>query len=187
MKRIILILILCYSFCVVEDIYYLEKYGVVKSSSKKGIVYLDIEEFKLKDTIHILFNVVNGDMTTTIEYGYNDLAPENLTMSLDHSMNPTMNTQSDSSTTTEKKNILKYYYDIEKEENKKYIIIRYSGFFGSYIEIENTRYNWGKALFIIIFASIGVIILVVIIIYFTIRYIRNRGKSDTGTDFYLPP
>ena len=103
MKRIILILILCYSFCVIEDIYYLEKYGVVKSSSKKGIVYLDIEEFKLKDTIHILFNVVNGDMTTTIEYGYNDLAPENLTMSLDHSMSPTMNTQSDSSTTTEKK------------------------------------------------------------------------------------
>ena len=165
MKRLILILLLSYSFCNIPHIYYLEKYGEVKSTSRRGIVYLNIEDFQLKDTIYILFNVVNGAMTTRIEYGYDDLAPEDLNIYLEHKMVPTMNAESQTDTFTEHTYTLKYYYDIEKEENKKFLIIRYSDFYGSYLEIEHTRVNWGRVAVIIIIGSIGLAILIIIIIF----------------------
>ena len=176
MKRLILILLLSYSLCNIQDIYYLEKYGEVKTTSKKGIVYLNIEEFKEKDTIYILFTSVNGDMKTKIEYGFNDLAPEDLTMVLDHSMTPSLKAESDTDTVTEY--ILKYYYDIEKEENKKFLIIRYSDFYGSYLEIEHTRVNWGRVAVIIIIGSIGLAILIIIIIFLITRCKKKSNLNS---------
>ena len=171
MKRLILILLLYYYISNIQDIYYLEKYGEVKTTSKKGMVYLNIEEFKEKDTIYILFTSVNGDMKTKIEYGFNDLAPEDLTMVLDHSMTPSLKAESDTDSVTEY--ILKYYYDIEKEENKKFLIIRYCDFDGEYLEIENTKVNWARTVLIIVFGSIGLIILIIVIICYIIRCKRR--------------
>ena len=173
MKRLILILLLSYSFCNIPHIYYLEKYGEVKSTSRRGIVYLNIEDFQLKDTIYILFNVVNGAMATRIEYGYDDLAPEDLNIYLEHTMVPTMNAESQTDTFTEHTYTLKYYYDIEKEENKKFLIIRYCDFDGEYLEIENTKVNWARTVLIIVFGSIGIIILIIVIICYIIRCKRR--------------
>ena len=176
MKRLILILLLSYSICNIQDIYYLEKYGEVKTTSKKGMVYLNIEEFKEKDTIYILFTAVNGGMETEIEYGYNDLAPKDLTMILDHSMTPSLSGESESNTLTA--DALKYYYHIEKEENKKFLIIRYSNFYGSYLKIEHTRVNWTIVAIIIIFSSFGLCILIIVIIILITRCRRKKNLNS---------
>ena len=184
MKRLILILLLSYSLCNIQDIYYLEKYGEVKTTSKNGMVYLNIEEFKEKDTIYILFTAVDGGMKTEIEYGYNDLTPKDLTMILDHSMTPSLSAESESYNLAD--NTLKYYYDIEKEENKKFLIIRYYDFDGDYLEIEHTRVNWLKAILIIVFGSIGLIILIIVVIYLIIRCIRKR-KLNSDSQYTPTP
>ena len=67
MKSIILILLIYYSFC---QIYELEKYGKIKTTSPVGLVFLNTEEFEVGDKIYIQFNAFEGNMNPMIYYQF---------------------------------------------------------------------------------------------------------------------
>ena len=168
MKGLVFILLLSYSFVVSidEDIYFLEKYGLIKVNSYNGIVYLNTEDFQLKDTIHILFNVVNGKIGEIIYYDFDDNPPEDINMELKNEMTPSTTAQTYKKTSTKSEYSLKLYYDIKKQNNGKFLIIRFSYFIGDYLEIEQTRANWAIIIVLIVVAIVLIIIIVICVFYF---------------------
>ena len=179
MKRLILILLLICSFNMRDDITFLEKYGEVIVVLPTGIVYLNIQDFGMKETLHILFNAKKGYMNDIIYYDYSDKEPEDIDMNLTHSMDSTMNAETSNGNDIDyyyRKTdyTKKYYYDIEKVENKKFLIIRYSDFNGEYLEIEHNRFNTIILIIIIVSCVVGIIILIVIIAILIIVCKRRR-------------
>ena len=152
MKVIIIILLIYYSLC---EIIHLKKYGRASTYESSGIVYLDAEEFDLKENIHILFMANEGKMDKEINYGFNNTIPT-LNVLLPFSKSPTYSESFSNDDNYGKK----YYYDIEKTENTKYLVIKYKGFQSEYngnLEIENMRFS--SIFYIIIIITVIVICL----------------------------
>ena len=183
MKQLILILLLSYNFCISESINHLEKYDSIKMTSEIGIVYLDIEEFKEGDTIHMLFDAINGYMGSTLYYEFSDEEPTDINQKFIHSTQPSLTSSTEVQTMTDHTITQSYYYDIEKAENTKYFVMKYNNFVGEYLEVENNRANWGKVLLICIFGGIGLIALIILGIYIFYRIMQKRRSRRNVLDY----
>ena len=158
--KIILIVLISFSFC---EILYLEKYGTIKVNNSKGTICLNVEKFKIGDTIHIQLDTVNGKMSDIIYYEFKNKIPDEI-INLAYSMTTTF--FSETRLNIGKKSITKnYFYDIKKNVNLNYLIIKYADATGDYIKIENTRINWGymRVIFLIL---IFVVVISIIIVSF---------------------
>ena len=158
MKSIILILLIYYSFC---QIYELEKYGKIKTTSPVGLVFLNTEEFEVGDKIYIQFNAFEGNMNPMIYYQFYHQKPNSTfypSKNIGASNHATYKTKESGKVTSTTK---VYYYGIKKEDGK-YLIITYSGYnsdynINSYLEIEHTKAKiW----------NIGIIILIISFLFY---------------------
>ena len=168
MKSIIFVLLIYYSFC---QIYELQKFGTIKTTSYNGIVYLNTEDFEIDDIIHIQFNAVNGNMNSIIYYQFYHTEPNSTfypSKNMDASNQASSKTKSLGKVTITKE----YYYDIKKEDGK-YLIIAYSAFklssHNGYLEIEHTRVNWAITIIILMISFF-----VLFLIFFVVIYIKKK-------------
>ena len=182
MKPIIFVLLIYYSFC---QIYELQKFGTIKTTSYNGIVYLNTEDFEIDDIIHIQFNAINGNMNSIIYYQFYHIIP-NSTFYPSKSMDASNHVTSTSNINGISTKTEEYYYDIKKED-EKYLIITFSGFNskqnGAYLEIKNAKINWASSLGIILLSVIGLIIIIIIIVY----CIRINRKKKNNIDYEVKP
>ena len=149
-------------------------------NSEIGIVYLDIEEFEEGDTIHMLFDAIYGVMNKILYYEFNDEEPTDINKTFAHSMKSTNTVTSQEETETGERETVSYYYDIEKEENKKYLVMKYTDFRGEYLQVENNKANWGLVLSISVTSLIILIFIIVIgrFVFVKIRKYKNAAIYD---------
>ena len=124
MKSIFLVLLIYYSFC---QIYELKKYGTLQTKLPNGLIYLNVEDFEVGDTIHIRFKTVNGKMNLKIYYQFYYIIP-NSTFYPSKSMGASSHIVYQSEVLGRVTKTEKYYYEIKKKEDGKYLIIEYSDF-----------------------------------------------------------
>ena len=175
MKSIIFVLLIYYSFCQLE----LKKFGkvTISSISYPGLVYLNTEDYHVGDSIYIQLNAVNGYISSRINYQFYNSIPDSAfipSKSIDHSSHGSSETNIlGKRTFTEK-----YYYNIKKDENGKYLIIRYPRLYlyysGAYLEVEHNKVNWTTIIFIIVFGVIGLSIIIVIIVIIIIKFKKKK-------------
>ena len=180
MKQLIILLLLSYCFCPTENIKHFKKYQSIQFHSEIGIVYLDVGEFELGDTIHILLKAVNGPVNNILFYEFNDEEPTNINKNFAHSTIQSSTSSSSYYTPSESKRTLSYYYEIEKEKNTKYLVMKYTDFSGQYLEIENNKANWA---FIIIICIIFGLIAIAIAGFLFYRYMQKRGIRRNFVDY----
>ena len=143
-------------------------------SSKSGFIYLSYYDFSYKDDIYIYFEV-SGIMDTNISYINIDKDPS----------------YGDYYTWLENKN----YDNIDEKDDPKiysfkfyrvnfnYLLIKYSGFSGSYIKVScSTKNPFALSTVLIILIVIGSIIVVGILIIILIIYIHKRKKRIKETE-----
>ena len=103
-------------------------------------------------------------------------------------MNPSTTAQTYKKTSTKSEYSLKLYYDIKKQNNGKFLIIRFSYFIGDYLEIEQTRANCpsysinsrSMSLMYALFSYLQVIFILVVLIPYislSVRRLHDIGKS----------
>ena len=128
--------------------------------------------------------IKNGteDNNTMIYFEFSDEEPTDINQNFAHSMNPSMTSTSETQTLTEYRETLSYYYDIEKEENKKYLVMKYTGFRGEYLEVENTRFNWGVVIVVIVVCGIVLIFLIILGAFCFIRC-RQKKRNKRNIDY----
>lgn len=183
MKAIIFALLMLYSLCYeMVEVKSSNFYSFASGTTK--VQYIDVSKYGQNDVIHFVFIVKNGQMDKSITFGFSDSIPTVST--------PRPYTKSTTSTESyctdnddyyyESECGYKYYYDIEKKENKKYIVIEFTGFTGT-----SLTYNFmsmSSITFYIIFGVVIFVICVIIIVVFNIR--RRRAKSTTIASYPTP-
>ena len=178
MKGIIFALLISYILC----IEYLPKYGTIKVTKNSGYFYLNTNEFDDDSTLYIQLNAENGRVDSTLYYEFTDISPNSYSLTPSNSLTPSSTGSSSSSVNNVVVSYtLKYYYSLKKDNNYQYLIIQYSGFFGEYLEIESTRVSWGTFIIIIIFGSIGLIILICVGVFFCLRCRKMRNVEYIAT------
>ena len=181
MKEIIFIYLISHAI----SVYYIKKkHGSVKVSNKEGIVYLNADKFGKNDKIHMQFNAYRSHVDDKIYYEFSDNIPTD-TFQPSIGKKPdsswSSSTGGDENNTKEKKTTYKTNYDIKKNVSKKYLVIKYSGYYNyhsdGHLKIENTLINWGE---FFLWLIISVFILIFLVIGFVILYCKfckNRCKS----------
>ena len=179
MKQLILILLLSYCFCKSQTLRHMIKYDSIEIHEEIGIIYLDIEEFEKGDTIHMLFDAVNGYMSNTLYFEFNDEEPNINKTSFAHSMEPSMTSTSEVQTISDYRETQSYYYDIEKEKNTKYLVMKYTGFRGEYLKVENNRANWALVIIICVVGGFLLIFLIILggFIFYRIKQKRRNTRN----------
>ena len=183
MKGIIFAFLISYILC----IDYLPKYGTIKVTKNSGYFYLNTNEFDEDSTLYIQLNAEYGSITSTLYYEFTNISPFSYSLTPPNSLIPS---STGSSTTyvndVEVSHTLKYYYSLKNDNRYPYLIIRYSGFTGQYLEIESTRVNWGTFIFIIIFGSIGLVILICVGVFLFLRCRKMRNVENIATQSASP-
>ena len=165
MKAIIFIatLLMSYSFCgETAEVKKSGFYSFAESSYSK----IDVSKYSQNDVIHIVFYVYDGEMDKTISYSFSD-------SKLDESF-PSPYSKSASSAKPfcfgdnddyfyyrDRECGYKYNYDIEKKENKRYIIIHITGYTGTSLTSQLISKNY-----IVYYIIFGVIIVIILISIF---------------------
>ena len=170
-----LILLISFSLCEIE-IKELERYKSIEFNSRQGMIYLNIEEFEIYSTIHILFNT-DGELKKEIQFEFNDTKPIH-----DYSLSDKMNFTTQSNYVKQNKKTIKYYYDIKKKENKKYLIFKFFNVNAKNIIIENTEINLMITIVIIISIVFACLVITIIITAF-ICIRKKRIKEQTKIDY----
>ena len=176
MKELIIVLLLSFCFCNINE---LEKYGSIKVTEEDGLIYLNTEDFSYGDKLYIEFISSEGIMYYKIFYEFNDNIPNDSDYYPYLSMTPSSNSVTygigiDTTYT--------YYYHIRKNENHKYLLIRYVNFSGKYLEVEHNKMTVIGLVFLIIGIVFVAIILIVAIII-TIVVIKNKRKKNDYMKF----
>ena len=175
MKIAILLLLIS----LVVNAYYLPKYKSIKPVNKTGIVYLNATEFDLNENIYIQVNSHNSHINSWIRYDFSDDENFNSPLKL---LKPA-STWSSSTSVNEKITSFtnKGCYEILRDSSKKYLFLEFLGYVkimdDDYLEIENTKINWGKfwPILIIIVISLGFLIIFGCFIY--LKFIRNKCRK----------
>ena len=183
MKGIIFALLISY----ILSIEYLPKNSKIIFKENFNYFYLNTNEFDEGSTLYIQVNAINGDLSSTLNYEFTNNSP-----SYPNSITPpfSLTPSIKSSSSTSYNNVVhirtnKYYYSLINDNNYQYLIIKYDEFHGEYLEIENTKINWGIFMFIIIGAFLGLIILICIGVYIFINCRNNLNKTNEDTDASL--
>ena len=190
MKSFIITLLIYYCFC--GELTHLKKYNYFSFSSEgiSGITSLKIEDVDLNDDIHILFIVREGTMNKEIYYGFSNEDSKNASsISLPYYKEPTYNEYfcADDHYCGHK-----YYYDIEKTENAKYIIMKYNGYNGEYLDVD--RMSLSANHYFIIYIVIIMICIAGCFIYYyyyrkkklMINMNKNIASNQTQTPLNVP-
>ena len=178
MKEIVFIFLISHVF----SVYYMKKHGSVKVSSRDGLVYLNAYEFGKNDKIHMQFTTYRSNVDEKIYYEFSDNIPTD-------TFQPSKTKKPDISWLEEDDDddgvyigtTYKTTYDIKKNVSKKYLIIKYTGYYNNFpsgfLKIENTTINWG-------YVSGGIITFIFILAFlvFSIvscyfKYIKKKSKK----------
>ena len=175
MKKTIFVMLIS----LVLNAYYLPKYESIKTNNESGIVYLKATEFNLNKNIYIQLNSHNSHVNKWIEYDFSD---DEKFQEPTKKIEPA-STWSSSTSVNDKVTSFtnKYYYEILKDVSKKYLFIKFSGYTKSmdddYLEIENTRINWGKLWTILFILFFGLIFLIFFGCYLYHKCIKYKCRK----------
>ena len=142
MKKTIFLLLIS----LVVNAYYLSKYKSIKLVNKTGIVYLYATDFDLNKNIYIQLNSHNSRINSWIRYDFSDDRNFHTPLNL---LKPA-STWSSSTSVNDKITSFtnKGCYEILRNSSKKYLFFEFYGYEkvmdDDYLEIENTKINWGK-------------------------------------------
>ena len=176
MKKTIFLLLIS----LVVNAYYLPKYKSIKPANKTEIVYLNASEFDLNKTIYIQINSHNSRINSWIRYDFSD--DENFHTPL--KLLKPASTWSSSTSVNEKITSFtnKGCYEILRKSSQKYLFFEFYEYAkimdDDYLEIENTKINWGKfwPILIIIVISLGFLIIFGFFIY--LKFIKNKCRKQ---------
>ena len=184
MKEIIFIFLISNVF----SVYYIKKHGSVKVSTGTGIVYLNADKFGKNDEIHMQFNAYRSSVDDKIYYEFSDDIPTD-TFQPSKSKNPDNSWSSSTGgddETDDSKTTYKTNYDIKKNVSKKYLVIKYTGYYnrysGGYLKIENTLINWGE---FFIWFIVSIFILVFSVFFSVFCYCKFCKKRCKPRRFYI--
>ena len=183
MKIILFIILLSFSL---GEIYQLARFGLIKTKQSSGLIYLNIEKFKIDEKIHIEFSAINGKINNEIKYEFTNFIPDD---SYEPSFLMIQKFESTIIKSIRKYSFSKnYYYDIIKNTDLKYLIIKYTKAEGEYLEIKNTVINNG---FILIFFLILIFVFVFIILIMSIickiyKKIKLAQLANRLQSYYFP-
>ena len=190
-------------FAKILSIKILEKYGsttiICKSPGEDGYenaIAFDSSGFNLKEDIFFTFKLEGErrDMTSQINYEFLDtVVRENDYNNYFNGNGKTKDSSSDSQSQVMGKYTYKHYYTINKEEDKKYLLIGFDCTSGD-LTIENTKEDDGNKEMIIIIV-VFVVFFVIIIVITVICCIRRRKaraarmamRMQMASGAYYPP
>lgn len=190
-------------FAKILSIRILEKYGSTTIKCKEqsdanyeNAIAFDSSGFNLKEDIFFTFKLegVSTDMTTQIKYDFLDTVEgENNYNNYFNTNGKTKDSSSDSQSQVMGKYTYKHYYTINKEEDKKYLLIGFDCTSGD-LTIENTKEDDGNKEMIIIIV-VFVVFFVIIIVITVICCIRRRKaraarmamRMQMASGAYYPP
>ena len=166
MKEFIFISLFIYSLC---EVLFLEKYSETIALSISGCIGLSLSDFEMGENINLIFSANDGGFSSNIYYGYTNVDDPTEATCDEIAVNKK---ETDSTSyvevygTSETSTTYYYYYYLEKKQNDKYMLIKYEDFVGKYLLIESSRMSisWAALILIIVFSSIGFIILLIIAI-----------------------
>ena len=128
MKEIIFIFLISHVF----SVYYIKKHGSVKVSTRDGIVYLNADKFGKDDKIHMQFNAYRSSVDDKIYYEFSDDIPTD-TFQPSNSKKPDISQSTGGDDDNEDESTTyKTNYDIKKNVSKKYLVIKYTGYYHNY-------------------------------------------------------
>ena len=161
---------------------YLEKYGRTTVTKTQGLVVLDVTGFESDEKIHMQYTCHNGYMYSVIDYDFSNSLPTSSSQILTKKKSPSSTSRSETNINGYESYENTYYYDIKKESDAFYLIMRYSGHYSNKLEIENTRYNMGTIILIIVLSVIGGVILIIVSVFIFI-FIRRERRLSQQTNF----
>ena len=168
MKELIIVLLLSFCFCNINK---LEKLGSITVTEEEGLIYLDTKDYSIDDKIILGFSCSAGSMNQKIYYEFNDNIPNDSDYCPYIYMTPSTNSGSSGSF---RDTTLTYYYHIRKNENYRYLLVRYINLWGKYMEIEHYKMTIIAFVFLIIGICLGALILIGVIVGIVI-YIKKRS------------
>jgi len=190
-------------FAKILSIKILEKYGsttiICKSPGEDGYenaIALDSSGFDLKEDIFFTFKLEGRttDMTSQIKYKFEDNVDRDVSSTIYYlQLSKTKDSSSNSQSQVMNKYTYKHYYTINKEEDKKYLLIGFDCTSGE-LTIENTKEDDGNKEMIIIIV-VFVVFFVVIVVITIICCIRRRKaraarmamRMQMASGAYYPP
>ena len=168
-KTTITLLLLRFLFCENDNnLYYLKKYSRITLKKESGIFYL--EDFDINDSIHLHFCAKNGRIDTVISYDFSDSLPDSTTFYPKYKVEASHTEEEESEESG--LDAVHYHFNFKKEIDKKYILIKYDGFHGSILYIDNLIVSY-TVMIICIFSFIGLCCLGKIIL----MIINNRARK----------
>lgn len=174
MKALIIISLISYSF----NQYFLknknEKLSTTKSS---GMLVINLTNFENNETIHLQFDAVNGNMSEYIKYEFRSPFDIPLQYVPLYYMKPIKIEKSETKVNDSVKITTSYYYDFVKKINEKYLIIKFLGFKGSYLEMKIISSKDILLIIFIIFFPIFIVSMIIYCIVKTILEIKNGISS----------
>jgi hypothetical protein len=143
---------------------------------------VDCSDYKEKETIHLLIQVVDGEMDKLIHFGFSNEEPNEST-SLPYTVNTKASHHYCSGEDSDNECGHEYYYDIEKKENTKFMRIKITGYTGSSLYVVKTIASFYTTL--IIFGVIT-LLLIIVTIYCRCRYSRRKSTSIESQKNLMP-
>ena len=190
-------------FAKILSIRILEKYGsttikckVPSDANYENAIALDSSGFDLKEDIFFTFKLEGRttDMTSQIKYKFEDNVDRDVSSTIYYlQLSKTKDSSSNSQSQVMNKYTYKHYYTINKEEDKKYLLIGFDCTSGD-LTIENTKEDDGNKEMIIIIV-VFVVFFVIIIVITVICCIRRRKaraarmamRMQMASGAYYPP
>ena len=183
MKLIIITLLISYYLC--TKITNLNGYSSF-ASGKDGIINIDISGYELKEVIHFVIYIVNGEMDKTIYYEFTDDNNYIYNTFQIYSASTVYNGRYCSGEDADSECGHQYFYDIKKIQNKKYLRLKYSGYTGSSIYYE--KMSTGILTIYLIFGIIFIVCYIgLCCISFIYRYKKNSNTSNSNQEPILIP
>ena len=190
-------------FAKILSIRILEKYGSTtikcedpSDDNYENAIAFDSSGFNLKEDIFFTFKLEGRttDMTSQIKYKFEDNVDRDVSSTIYYlQLSKTKDSSSNSQSQVMNKYTYKHYYTINKEEDKKYLLIGFVCTSGD-LTIENTKEDDGNKEMIIIIV-VFVVFFVVIIVITVICCIRRRKaraarmamRMQMASGAYYPP
>ena len=190
-------------FAKILSIKILEKYGSTTIKCKdpsdanyENAIAFDSSGFNLKEDIFFTFKLEGRttDMTSQIKYKFEDNVDRDVSSTIYYlQLSKTKDSSSNSQSQVMNKYTYKHYYTINKEEDKKYLLIGFDCTSGE-LTIENTKEDDGNKEMIIIIV-VFVVFFVVIVVITIICCIRRRKaraarmamRMQMASGAYYPP
>ena len=163
MEKLILIILLTYSFCKIDKVEekgshidYLEKYGKINVGRGLGMFYLNVEDFDIDDVFTINFSPRFSIEENYLKYDFTDTPPQNLLMNLTY-YSTVRDYIYDDGTIHDWD-----YYEFTKKENKKFMVVRFTAIKDE-VSIKHFNEELSLTIQFIVFGLIGLGILILII------------------------